>query len=139
MKYVRLGNSGLQVSRIALGCMNYGSKRWRPWMIEEDEARENFTYAIEHGINFFDTSNIYSLGVSEQIVGPLDTRLGAARPGGDLHQGRAAHRRRSEPGRAQPQASDRFVRGFAAPAEDGLHRPVSNPSPGFGNPAGGNA
>jgi len=69
MKYVRLGNSGLQVSRIALGCMNYGSKRWRPWMIEEDEARENFTYAIEHGINFFDTSNIYSLGVSEQIVG----------------------------------------------------------------------
>jgi aryl-alcohol dehydrogenase (NADP+) len=69
MKYVRLGDSGLQVSRIALGCMNYGSKRWRPWMIEEDEARENFTCAIEHGINFFDTSNIYSLGVSEQIVG----------------------------------------------------------------------
>ena len=69
MKYVRPGNSGLQVSRIALGCMNYGSKRWRPWMIEEDEARENFTYAIDHGINFFDTSNIYSLGVSEQSVG----------------------------------------------------------------------
>src|SRR5271169_1134197 len=68
MKYVRLGNSGLQVSRIALGCMNCGSKRWRPWMIEEDEARENFTHAIEHGINYFDTSNIYSLGVSEQIV-----------------------------------------------------------------------
>jgi aryl-alcohol dehydrogenase-like predicted oxidoreductase len=49
--------------------MNYGSKRWRPWMVEEDEARENFAYAIEHGINFFDTSNIYSLGVSEQIAG----------------------------------------------------------------------
>ena len=69
MKYTHLGNSGLVVSRIALGCMNYGSKRWRPWMLEEDEARENFAYAIEHGINFFDTSNIYSMGVSEQIVG----------------------------------------------------------------------
>ena len=69
MKYTHLGNSGLVVSRIALGCMNYGSKRWRPWMVEEDEARENFAYAIEHGINFFDTSNIYSMGVSERIVG----------------------------------------------------------------------
>jgi len=69
MKYTHLGNSGLVVSRIALGCMNYGSKRWRPWMLEEDEARDNFAYAIEHGINFFDTSNIYSLGVSEHIVG----------------------------------------------------------------------
>ena len=56
--------------------MNYGSKRWRPWMLEEDEARENFAYAIEHGVNFFDTSNIYSLGMSEQIVGPLGTRTG---------------------------------------------------------------
>ncbi len=76
MKYLRLGSSGLQVSRIALGCMNYGSKRWRPWMIEEDEARQNFSYAIEHGINFFDTSNIYSLGVSEQIVGHWIRELG---------------------------------------------------------------
>jgi aryl-alcohol dehydrogenase-like predicted oxidoreductase len=69
VKYTRLGDRGLQVSRIALGCMNYGSKQWRPWMIEEEEARENFAYAIEHGINFFDTSNFYSLGVSERIVG----------------------------------------------------------------------
>ena len=138
MKYVRLGNSGLQVSRIALGCMNYGSKRWRPWMIEEDEARENFTYAIEHGINFFDTSNIYSLGVSEQIVGRWIREL-ARRDQVVISPRSGCPRRRSEPRRAQPQASDRFVRGFAAPAEDGLHRPVSNPSPGFGNPAGGNA
>ena len=76
MKYLRLGSSGLQVSRIALGCMNYGSKRWRPWMLEEDEARQNFSYAIEHGINFFDTSNIYSMGVSEQIVGRWIRDLG---------------------------------------------------------------
>jgi 1-deoxyxylulose-5-phosphate synthase len=54
MKYTHLGNSGLVVSRIALGCMNYGRKRWRPWMLEEDEARENFVCAIEHGVNFFD-------------------------------------------------------------------------------------
>ena len=69
MKYTRLGATGLSVSRIALGCMSYGSKRWRPWVLEEDEAMPFFRRAVELGINFFDTADVYSLGVSEQITG----------------------------------------------------------------------
>ncbi len=69
MKYTRLGRTGLSVSRIALGCMSYGSKRWRPWVLEEDEAMPFFRRAVELGINFFDTADVYSLGVSEQITG----------------------------------------------------------------------
>ena len=69
MQYVRLGDSGLVVSRIALGCMSFGSREWRPWMLEEDEARPFFRRAVELGINFFDTADVYSLGVSEEITG----------------------------------------------------------------------
>ncbi len=69
MKYVKLGKTGLTVSRICLGCMSYGSKQWRDWVLTEDQAREHFARAIEAGINFFDTADVYSLGVSEQITG----------------------------------------------------------------------
>ncbi|CAF0727564.1 unnamed protein product [Rotaria sordida] len=67
--YVRLGNSGLQVSRICLGMMTYGSKKWREWVLEEQEARPFVKRALELGINFFDTADMYSLGVSEEITG----------------------------------------------------------------------
>ena len=69
MQYSLLGNSGLVVSRIALGCMSFGSREWRPWMLEEDEAMPFFRRAVELGINFFDTADVYSLGVSEEITG----------------------------------------------------------------------
>jgi aryl-alcohol dehydrogenase (NADP+) len=69
MKYMNLGHSGLQVSRICLGCMSFGSKKWREWVIEEEESRPVIKKALELGINFFDTANMYSLGVSEEIVG----------------------------------------------------------------------
>ncbi len=69
MQYAQLGNSGLVVSRIALGCMSFGSREWRPWMLEEDEAMPFFRRAVELGINFFDTADVYSLGVSEEITG----------------------------------------------------------------------
>ena len=69
MKYVKLGRTGVTVSRICLGCMSYGTKKWREWVLTEDEAREHFARAIEAGINFFDTANVYSVGVSEQITG----------------------------------------------------------------------
>ena len=69
MQYARLGDSGLVVSRIALGCMSFGSRQWRPWMLEEDEANPFFRRAVELGINFFDTADVYSLGVSEEITG----------------------------------------------------------------------
>jgi len=69
MDYVRLGRTGLKVSRLCLGCMTYGSKKWRDWVLEEDESRPFIKRALEHGINFFDTANIYSLGASEEILG----------------------------------------------------------------------
>lgn len=69
MKYVPLGTTGASVSRICLGCMTFGSKGWRPWVVEEKDARAIFKRAIEAGINFFDTADMYSLGVSEEITG----------------------------------------------------------------------
>ena len=69
MQYVRLGRSGLQVSRLALGCMSYGNPQWRPWVLDETAAQPFFKRAIEAGINFFDTANMYSLGASEEVTG----------------------------------------------------------------------
>jgi aryl-alcohol dehydrogenase-like predicted oxidoreductase len=71
MEYVRLGQTGLKVSRLCLGCMTYGSKTWRPWILEEEESRPFFRAAIEGGINFFDTANVYSIGQSEVVTGKL--------------------------------------------------------------------
>jgi aryl-alcohol dehydrogenase (NADP+) len=69
MQYVNLGRSGLKVSRICLGTMTYGSKAWRSWVLDEDESRPFFRRAIEAGINFFDTADMYSRGASEEVVG----------------------------------------------------------------------
>ena len=69
MKYTRLGKTGLEVSRICLGCMSYGDPNWRPWVLDEETARPHFKRALEHGINFFDTADMYSLGVSEEVTG----------------------------------------------------------------------
>lgn len=69
MEYVNLGKTGLKVSRICLGCMTYGSTHWREWMLNEEESRPFFERALEAGINFFDTANVYSDGVSEEITG----------------------------------------------------------------------
>ncbi len=69
MEYVNLGTTGLKVSRLCLGMMTYGSKQWRPWVLEEEEGRPFIRRALEAGINFFDTADLYSLGVSEEILG----------------------------------------------------------------------
>src|SRR5215471_4172592 len=69
MKYTTLGRTGLTVSRICLGCMSYGSPRWRPWVLDAQQAMPFFRRAIEHGINFFDTADMYSLGASEEVTG----------------------------------------------------------------------
>ena len=69
MEYTQLGATGLTVSRIALGCMTYGTSDWRPWVLDEEEARPFYRRAVEAGINFFDTANMYSLGVSEEVTG----------------------------------------------------------------------
>jgi aryl-alcohol dehydrogenase (NADP+) len=69
MHYVNLGTAGVKVSRVALGCLTFGSKRWRPWVLEEAEAVALIKRALDHGINFFDTANFYSLGASEEVLG----------------------------------------------------------------------
>ncbi|MCZ8203909.1 aldo/keto reductase [Gemmatimonas sp.] len=69
MRYSSLGTTGLSVSRLCLGCMSYGASAWRPWVLDEDAARPFFRRAIEAGINFFDTADMYSLGVSEEVTG----------------------------------------------------------------------
>ncbi|KAJ8495280.1 hypothetical protein ONZ45_g1792 [Pleurotus djamor] len=69
MQYVRLGKSGLKVSRIILGCMSYGSPEWQGWVLPEEEALKHLKFAYDHGIQTFDTADVYSNGVSEVILG----------------------------------------------------------------------
>jgi len=69
MDYVRLGSTGLKVSRLCLGAMTYGTPEWRPWILDEAASRPFIARALEHGINFFDTADMYSRGVSEQVLG----------------------------------------------------------------------
>ena len=71
MQFTHLGKSGLNVSRLCLGCMTYGDPNWRPWTLGEADARPFFKKALELGINFFDTADMYSLGVSEMVTGKL--------------------------------------------------------------------
>src|ERR1700723_2219586 len=71
MDFVRLGQTGLRVSPLCLGMMTYGSKTWREWVLEEDGARPLVKRAVEAGINFFDTADVYSLGESERVTGKL--------------------------------------------------------------------
>jgi 1-deoxyxylulose-5-phosphate synthase len=69
MQYTNLGRTGLKVSRICLGVMTYGDPQWRPWILSEAAGRPFFKRAIECGINFFDTADMYSRGVSEEVLG----------------------------------------------------------------------
>jgi len=69
MEYTTLGDTGMEVSRICLGCMSFGSSEWRPWVLDEEEARPVIERAIELGVNFFDTANMYSAGESERVLG----------------------------------------------------------------------
>jgi aryl-alcohol dehydrogenase (NADP+) len=69
MKYTNLGRTGLKVSRLCLGMMTYGSSQWRPWVLNEEESRPFVQKALELEFNFFDTADMYSRGVSEEILG----------------------------------------------------------------------
>jgi aryl-alcohol dehydrogenase-like predicted oxidoreductase len=71
MEYSRLGNTGLEVSKLCIGCMGFGDpKNWvLNWVLEEDDSRKIIKKALDSGINFFDTANCYSLGISEEILG----------------------------------------------------------------------
>ncbi len=79
MDYVNLGGTGLKVSRICLGTMTYGSSKWREWVLDEDASRPLIKQALEAGINFFDTADMYSLGGSEEVLGRALKDFGPAR------------------------------------------------------------
>jgi aryl-alcohol dehydrogenase-like predicted oxidoreductase len=69
MQYANLGRAGIKVSRICLGAMTYGDPGWRSWVLAEEQGRPFIKRALEHGINFFDTADMYSLGKSEEVLG----------------------------------------------------------------------
>ena len=79
MEFVNLGSTGLKVSRICLGCMTYGSRKWREWVLEEPESRPLIRQALEAGVNFFDTADVYSVGASEEILGRALKEFGPPR------------------------------------------------------------
>ena len=79
MQYVNLGKTGMKVSRLCLGMMSYGSKQWRDWVLEEDESKPFIKRALDVGINFFDTADVYSLGASETVMGNIFKEFGVKR------------------------------------------------------------
>jgi aryl-alcohol dehydrogenase-like predicted oxidoreductase len=79
MQYVNLGKSGLKVSRLCLGMMSYGTSQWRPWVLNEEQAYPFVKKALDVGINFFDTADMYSKGVSEEVLGKSLKHFGISR------------------------------------------------------------
>jgi aryl-alcohol dehydrogenase (NADP+) len=79
MQYTNLGKTGMKVSRLCLGMMSYGAKSWREWVLDEEQAKPFVRRALEAGINFFDTADVYSLGESEKITGNLLKFFGVRR------------------------------------------------------------
>ena len=79
MQTTSLGKTGLQVSRLCLGCMSYGSSKWRDWVLDDAAARPFFQQALDAGINFFDTADMYSDGASEEVLGRALKDLGVKR------------------------------------------------------------
>jgi len=77
MEYVNLGKTGMKVSRLSLGCMTFGSPQWQPWVLDEAASTPIIERALDLGINFFDTADMYSRGESERIVGSVLNRLRA--------------------------------------------------------------
>jgi aryl-alcohol dehydrogenase-like predicted oxidoreductase len=69
MEFLRFGKTGMKVSRLCLGCMTYGSPKWREWVLNEEASRPFIRGALERGVNFFDTADMYSAGASEEILG----------------------------------------------------------------------
>ena len=81
MKYTQLGNTGIEVSRICVGCMSYGkpSEDFHLWTLNQEETTKMIKHALDLGVNFFDTANVYSHGTSEEFLGKALKDLGVAR------------------------------------------------------------
>src|SRR5205085_12542162 len=79
MDYVNLSATGVKVSRLCLGTMTYGSSKWREWVLDEEQSRPFIRRAVEAGINFFDTADMYSVGKSEEVLGRALKEFGPSR------------------------------------------------------------
>lgn len=81
MKYTQLGNTDIEVSRICVGCMSYGkpSEDFHLWTLDQEETTKMIKHALDLGVNFFDTANVYSHGTSEEFLGKALKDLGVAR------------------------------------------------------------
>jgi len=79
MEFVRLGTTGVKVSRLCLGMMTYGSPEWREWVLDEEASKPLIRRAVEAGINFFDTADMYSVGASEEVTGRVLKEFGGSR------------------------------------------------------------
>jgi 1-deoxyxylulose-5-phosphate synthase len=79
MQYTNLGKTGMKVSRLCLGMMSYGARSWREWILSEEDAKPFIKRALDAGISFFDTADVYSLGESEKITGNLLKHFGVKR------------------------------------------------------------
>jgi len=86
MDYLSLGKTGLKVSRLCLGCMSYGSSQRRAWILDEEQSLPFFKQAIEAGINFFDTADMYYGGLSEEVTGRSEEAGIASRRNSYCHQ-----------------------------------------------------
>jgi len=79
MQYTNLGKTGMKISRLCLGMMSYGAKSWRDWVLDEEQSKPFVRRALDAGINFFDTADVYSLGESEKVTGSLLKFFGVRR------------------------------------------------------------
>ena len=141
MEYVKLGSTGLEVSRLCLGCMTYGvpDRGTHPWTLDEEESRPLIRKALDLGINFFDTANTYSDGTSEEIVGRALKDFAQARRGRHRHQGLLPDAQRAERRRPVAEGDPCRDRQQPAPPRHRLSRPLPDPSLGLCDADRGNA
>ncbi len=139
MNYITLGRTGLKVSRLCLGMMTYGDPAWRAWVLPEEASRPFVKRALEAGINFFDTADMYSLGVSEEILGRAIRDFANRDRVVLATKVYPADERRSERSRALAQAHHDVDRRLAAAAWHRLRRPLPDPSLGYADANRGNA
>ena len=127
MEYVNLGSTGLRVSRVCLGMMSFGEHESRRWALPEEEAEPIVRRAVEGGITFFDTADVYNGGQSEVVTGRVAAEAPDPRGDGRRDQGLHADDARRERPRPLAKARHGVDRRIARAARDGLRRPVPDP------------
>ena len=135
MEYTKLGSTGMDVSRICLGCMGFGDaeRGVHKWVLTDESSQPIIKKALELGINFFDTANVYACGRSEEIIGRA-TGLRESGRGRHRHQGARQNARGTEWRRAIAQGDPERDRPQPDAPGDGLRRPLPDPSLGLPNP-----